>query len=161
MKPSLFVILAILLIQCANRHHKISRSPDISSIQTKDSVNWKALGPFGAPLPMASVSTFSQSGSGRFMCVSVNPDNAKDILIGHATAGIFRTTDGGISYTQTTHLGFASGVYKIERFPDNPKHLIAATAIEFDNDLHYGYGLIESLDGGASWFRNALKVEPT
>ena len=110
---------------------------------------------------MASVSTFSQSGSGRFMCVSVNPDNGKDILIGHATAGIFRTTDGGISYTQTTHLGFASGVYKIERFPDNPKHLIAATAIEFDNDLHYGYGLIESLDGGASWFRNALKVEPT
>ncbi len=94
------------------------------------------------------------------MCLSVNPENAKDIVLGHASAGIFRTTDGGISYTQTMHLGFASGVYKIERFTDNPKHLIAATAIQLDDDLQYGYGLIESIDGGASWFRNSLKVEP-
>lgn len=161
MNHSLALILALLLIQCSERRHKITRSPDISTVHTKDSVNWKSLGPFGAPLPLGLYSTMSQSGSGSFMCVSVNPDNAKDILIGHATAGIFRTTDGGISYTQTMHLGFASGVYKIERFPDNPKHLIATTAIMLDNDLQYGYGLIESLDGGASWFRNSLKVEPT
>lgn len=161
MKHSLALILALLLIQCSDRRHKITRAPDISTVQTKDSVNWKSLGPLGAPLPLGLYSTMSQSGSGRFMCLSVNPDNAKDILIGHATAGIFRTTDGGISYTQTMHLGFASGVYKIERFADNPKHLIAASSIELDENLQYGYGLIESLDGGASWFRNSLKVEPT
>lgn len=161
MKHSLVVILALLLIQCSDRRHKITHSPDISTVQTKDSVNWKALGPFGAPSSLSIFSTISQNGSGSFMCVNVNPDNAKDILIGHATAGIFRTTDGGITYTQTMHLGFASGVYKIERFPDNPKHLIAATAFQIDKNVQYGYGLIESLDGGASWFRNALKAEPS
>ena len=134
--------------------------PDISTVHTKDSVNWKALGPFGMPSQMSNLSAISQNGTGNFMCLSLNPENPKDILIGHATAGIFRTTDGGISYTQTMHLGFASGVYKIERFLDNPKHLIAATAIKLDNDLQYGYGLIESIDGGASWFRNSLKVDP-
>jgi photosystem II stability/assembly factor-like uncharacterized protein len=161
MKFSLVLILALLLIQCSDRRHKITRSPDISTLNTKDSVNWKALGPFGAPSPLSALYTIPQNGSGSFMCVNVNPDNPKDILIGHATAGIFRTTDGGITYTQTMHLNFASGVYKIERFHDNPKHLIAATAIQLDENLQYGYGLIESLDGGASWFRNALKSEPS
>ncbi|MFM6984532.1 MAG: hypothetical protein ACKOXF_10390, partial [Chitinophagaceae bacterium] len=161
MSRSLLFILTLLLIQCSEKRHKITRSPDISTVHTKDSVNWKALGPFCLPTAMTNVSAISQNGSGRFMCLSLNPENEKDILIGHASAGIFRTTDGGITYIQTLHLGFASGVYKIERFTDNPKHLIAATAIRLENDLQYGYGLIESLDGGASWFRNSLQVEPT
>ena len=160
MKHSLVLLLALLLIQCSNRRHKVAQMPDISTVHTKDSVNWKALGPFGMPSHMSNISAISQNGTGNFMCLSLNPENPKDILICHATACIFRTSDGGISYTQTMHLGFASGVYKIERFTDNPKHLIAATAIKLDNNLQYGYGLIESIDGGASWFRNSLKVEP-
>lgn len=161
MKLSWLIGISLLLVYCADRRHATTHSPDISKVHSNDSVNWKALGPFGAPMPFGNANLIAQYGAGTFMCLSVNPENDKDIILGHATAGIFRTTDGGISYTQTLHLGFASGVYKIERFTDNPKHLIAATAVRLDNDLQYGFGLIESIDGGASWFRNSLIAEPS
>ncbi len=159
-KAFVLFVVTILLVTCTSKKQHAVVKPDISKVQSSDTLNWKAFGPFGAPIPMAPVNGISPHGTGRFMCVNVHPDNDKDILIGHATSGVFRSLDGGITWKQTMHLGFASGVFKIVRFKANPKHLIAATAMDVGNSRQYGYGLIESFDGGESWQRNGLKFDP-
>lgn len=156
----LFTGLVLFFSQCKGPKPKPIAKPDISTLITKDTLNWKPLGPFGSPIPMASLNQFSPHGTGRFMCVNVHPDNPKEIIIGHATSGLFKTTDGGITWNQKMNLGFACGVFKIIRFNTNTKHLIACTAMDIGNSRQYGYGLIESFDGGETWIRNSLKFDP-
>ncbi len=123
-------------------------------------MNWRPLGPFGSPTPMAKNNQLSPHGTGRFMCLLTDADNPQKFLIGHATSGIFRTTNSGHTWEQVMNTGFASGVFRIIRFKTDPKHLLAATALDIGNSRQYGYGLIESFDDGLSWTRNSLQFDP-
>ncbi len=121
---------------------------------------WQAIGPFGSPEPLAGKGEWSAHGAGRFECIDVNSENENEILLGHASSGLFKTTDGGATWQQKLNFKFATGIMDILRFKKNEKHLIACSATDLGTDKQYGYGLIESFDAGETWQRNSLKYDP-
>ncbi len=161
----LLIYISIILVctKCGSRKTK-------SDINEKKESNsgyyiqaphvWKAFGPFGSPHALAELNAISPHGAGRFMCSNVHPKNSDEILIGHATSGIFKTTDGGKTWVQKLQLELATGIFKIIRFNQNPKHLMASSAMDIGNSKQYGYGIFESLDGGETWQRNSLQFHP-
>lgn len=127
----------------------------------KDTLNWFPLGPFGSPIPDAPAGSPSSHGSGRFMCLNLHPEDDNEILAGHATAGLFRTTDGGADWENIPLPdGISCGVNAIVRF-NNKKHLLASTGMDLGPSRQYGYGLIESFDAGKTWQRNAFQLTPS
>lgn len=158
---SLFLLL-VLLTQCGKR--KRTQSTNINAeanlFAFQEPLQWKAFGPFGSPIPLAPVNAISPHGAGRFMCVNVHPKNSNEILIGHATSGLFKSNDGGKTWEQKLPFDFATGIFSIVRFRLNPKHLIACSAMDIGNSKQYGYGLFESFDAGETWQRNSLQFDP-
>lgn len=152
----------VLILGCFACHPKQVpvKAPDISRIASSDTNNWRPLGPFGSPIPLAKNGQLSPHGSGRFMCVLPDASNPSKFIIGHATSGMFKTNNAGLSWDQVMHTDFCSGVFKIIRFKTDPKHLLAASALDIGNSRQYGFGIIESFDDGQTWKRNSLKFDP-
>lgn len=159
----ILIFLAFALMKCGSRKqtdlNKEVTNPQSDFYLPEPNV-WKAFGPFGSPLPLAEDNNMTPHGSGRFMCVNVHPKNKEEILIGHATSGLFKSTDGGKTWTQKLPFGFSTGISSILRFRLNSRHLIACSAMDIGNSRQYGYGLFESFDNGETWQRNSLSFDP-
>jgi photosystem II stability/assembly factor-like uncharacterized protein len=90
-------------------------------------------------------------GGGAWMGVTVNPNNPDQVLMGSDTGGIYRSTDGGLTWTNanlgpiTDPVGDA-GWYAVERFAYDPNQsgTVYAGALR---------GVLKSTDGGATWSR--------
>jgi photosystem II stability/assembly factor-like uncharacterized protein len=90
-----------------------------------------------------------------------NPDIALVAAIGHAFGpnderGIYRTTNGGKSWTRTLFRDTQTGAIDITADPSNPKILYAALWQVFRQPWHFtsggpGSGLFRSTDGGQTW----------
>jgi photosystem II stability/assembly factor-like uncharacterized protein len=159
-----FLCISSILVQCRSKrqptqHTAYPSKPSIS-LQVEPSGAWQALGPFGAPEPMAENGEMSPHGAGRFMCVDIHPEHPSEILAGHATSGLFKTKDHGRTWEQKLKFSFATGIFNIVRFKRTPDHLIACSALDIGNSRQYGYGLLESFDNGETWTRNSLQFEP-
>lgn len=162
-KACALILILLPFFGCRNRQTE-SKAPETASVyellyNTIPNV-WLPLGPFGSPHPMAAANAISPHGAGRFMCVNVHPKNEDEILIGHASSGLFKTTDGGKHWAQKLNFEFASGISAILRFRQNPRRLLAASATDLGNSKQYGYGLFESFDNGETWQRNSLQFNP-
>ncbi|MBA7545867.1 hypothetical protein ES705_38245 [subsurface metagenome] len=72
--------------------------------------------------------------------IIVDPDN-EDIVIAATNTGIFKTTDGGISWDKKYHTGHA--VQDMDVNPDDPHTLYAGVN---------SWGIIKSYDNGDTWF---------
>ena len=162
-KARLLILILLAFTGCRNRQAATETRPasPLQNLLKSAALNtWLPLGPFGSPHPMAEADAISPHGAGRFMCINVHPKNEDEILIGHASSGIFKTTDGGKHWKQMLDFEFASGISSIQRFRQNPRHLLAASATDMGNSKQYGYGLFESFDGGETWQRNSLRFDP-
>src|SRR6185295_8024684 len=124
-------ILSVLLsagsCKVSNKAGSVSRNPDAFSLSLRANV-WQAIGPFGSPSPLAVKGEWSAHGTGRFECIEVNPENGNEILIGHATSGLFKRIDGGITWEQKLTFPFSTGIFDILRFRKDGKHLLACCA---------------------------------
>ncbi len=166
MNKCIFICLCVSLIfaQCKSKRPKNipaeKTGKALVSLRIQEFGTWEPLGPFGAPEPMAENGEITPHGAGRFICVNLHPKNDGEILIGHATSGLFKTTDNGKTWIQKLRFPFATGIYQIIRFNSDENHLIACTALDIGNSRQYGYGLIESFDNGETWIRNSLQFEP-
>jgi len=91
--------ICLLYTQCKSKRQESlltdNTSQSLVSLTALKTGQWLPLGPFGAPKPMAETGEKSPHGAGRFMCVDIHPDNSGEILAGHASAGVFKTTDNG------------------------------------------------------------------
>lgn len=94
---------------------------------------WESL---GDALPNPSVRAFA-----------IHPSNPNEIIVGtgdearYRGAGMFRTTDGGASWTQIPLAGSPSSFFRIQFVPGNPNSLLAASNV----------ALFRSTDGGNTW----------
>jgi photosystem II stability/assembly factor-like uncharacterized protein len=113
-------------------------APDVHAQQ------WTHLGP--API------TGFQGATGRISAVVCHPTNPDLYFVSGADGGVWRTSDGGGTWTPLTDNMPTQAIGAIAMDPTNPSILYAGTGeAVFANHSRYGLGLYKSLDGGDIW----------
>ncbi len=90
--------------------------------------------------------------AGRCLAIAVHPTDPNTAYAGFASSGLWKTTDGGTTWTP---LGdnlptLAIGCIKID--PENPDRMWMGTGEGWGNtDAIHGVGLLASTDAGATW----------
>ena len=124
---------------------RAARSPEAAAATT-----WTNLGP--APLHDITYSGQSQqNASGRAPAIAVNPSNANTILVGAAQGGIWKTTNGGTSFTAVSENMPSLAIKVIRYAPSNASIVYAGTGEPHGSTSIYGQGLLKSIDGGSTW----------
>ena len=105
---------------------------------------WQNLGPDS----ITKITGHYAAGLGRVEYVEVNKSNAQQIYIGSRSGGLWRTTNGGTSWSHNTDFLPASGVNAIAASPTNfDSVLINVQTGEFA----ISFGIYRSIDGGLTF----------
>ncbi|WP_409769114.1 VPS10 domain-containing protein [Thermaurantimonas sp.] len=108
-------------------------------------LKWRSIGP----------ATFG----GRIADIAVNPGDFKEYYLAIASGGIFKTTNGGVTFTPIfeNQASYSIGCLAID--PKNPKTVWAGSG-ENNNQRSVGYGdgVYRSDDGGRTWRNLGLKT---
>ncbi len=111
---------------------------------------WEELGP--APLNDITFAGQSvQDASGRMLTVAVHPTNPSTILAGSAQGGIWRSTDGGASYTSVSDNMPTLAIKAIRFATSDPNIVYAGTGEPHASTSIYGRGVLKSTNGGQTW----------
>ena len=149
-----------LLSSNARNADKGSRSTCTSTYD--DNINWTNLGPLNSNGSYGGSNNCTgylpnKQNQGRLDAISVNPTNTQQILVGGFNGGIWRSTNGGTTWINTTDdEGYSLyGINSIKRHPANAEIVYATTTVggglwEATRST-YGMGLIVSTNGGSSW----------
>lgn len=114
--------------------------------------NWNLLGP---------VNTIPNGGGcGRLNVVRIDPTNANVIYVGAPAGGMWKSTNGGLSWNTTTDNLASIGVSEVIVDYSNPNIVYIGTG---DNDAGdtYSIGVLKSLDGGQTWNVTGLSFNTT
>ena len=105
---------------------------------------WTLIGP-------SHIST-SPTTSGRTNTIAIDPTNTSVIYVGAATGGVWKTTNGGTSWTPLTDTQCSVAMGSIAIDPSNHLIVYAGTGEEnFSADSYSGCGILKSTDGGTTW----------
>ncbi|MEZ4863370.1 MAG: hypothetical protein R3C14_18780 [Caldilineaceae bacterium] len=111
---------------------------------------WQNIGP--APMRNSKMGQQPLDVSGRVLAIAVHPTNGDIVYIGTALGGVWKTTNGGQSWTPLTDNQPSLAIGALTLDPQNPNIVYAGTGeptLGLDN--YYGAGLLKSTDGGQSW----------
>src|SRR5579872_266732 len=108
---------------------------------------WTPIGP--APLNSVDI---TYNVSGRIVAIAADPANANKIYIAAAGGGVWRTSDGGNTWTPLTDTQSTLSMGALALAHTNPLMLYAGTG-EANNglDSNFGRGIMTSIDGGDTW----------
>ncbi len=110
--------------------------------------SWTSLGP--------STSPGGYAGLGRLNCVAVHPTNSNTMWVGAPSGGLWKTTNGGSSWTTNTD-GLASiGISDIAIDPNSPYTTMYIGTGDRDAGDTYSIGVLKSTDGGNNWSPTGL-----
>jgi photosystem II stability/assembly factor-like uncharacterized protein len=109
--------------------------------------NWNSMGPSQSP--------GGYSGLGRLNCVRADPINTNIIWVGSASGGLWRSSDGGTTWSSNTDELPTLGVTDIAIDPSNTNIMYIATG-DGDAGDTYSVGVLKSTDGGATWNTTGL-----
>ncbi len=107
---------------------------------------WNAFGP--QPLSTG----YYGDVSGRVTCLAVDPTDSAIVYAGAADGGLWKSTDGGTTWTPLTDNlpRLSSGAVAID--PNNPSVIYYGTGeLNMNIDGYPGAGVFKSTDGGANW----------
>jgi hypothetical protein len=114
---------------------------------------WHLMGP--QPVnEIFSVNSGFPTASGRVTAIAVDPSDAtgQTVYIGGAAGGVWKTTNGGTSWTVLTDTQPSLAIGCITIDPNNPSTIYVGTGEEnFNGDAYYGAGILKSTDAGAHW----------
>ncbi|MFA7274546.1 MAG: PKD domain-containing protein [Crocinitomicaceae bacterium] len=108
--------------------------------------NWTPVGPIGAPVG---------GGAGRINFVRFDPTNSNTIYVGAPDGGLWKSTNGGVSWTTNTDQLTVIGCTDIAINPANTQTMYLATGDGEAGDS-YSIGVLKSIDGGATWNTTGL-----
>ncbi len=122
-------------------------------------MGWRQLGPVYAPNADFSnpVTGASTPVSGRVSALAVVPSTCSasgcgTIYVGAANGGVWKTTDGGKTWTVLTDRQLSLAVGAITLDPVNPNIVYVGTGEANGScDSQHGIGILRSTDGGATW----------
>ncbi|MBA3705340.1 MAG: glycosyl hydrolase, partial [Bacteroidetes bacterium] len=113
-----------------------------SSNRLASAGNWTLLGP-NTTFPVGS-------GAGRINCIAIHPTNSNIIFVGAASGGLWKTTDGGSTWSTNTDNFAVLGITDIAIDPVNPNIMYIATG-DGEHSDNYSVGVLKSTDGGNTW----------
>ena len=126
-----------------------------------NSTSWTFLG----AAPLVNVSTnYCENTTGRITAIAAHPTDANLLYVASASGGIWKTTDGGMSWAPLTDTQSTLVMGAIALAPGNPNVIYAGTgeanmgpskynpaANKYRDNIYYGRGVLKSVDGGSSW----------
>src|SRR3989454_282777 len=120
---------------------------------------WSPLGP--AP----TTGGFFSPVSGRIEAIAVDPSDStgNTVLVGGAQGGIWRSTDGGTTWTPTGDTNASLAMGSIAFAPSSPAAVYAGTGEQADLgfDIYYGAGVLKSTDHGVTWTQTCTTASST
>jgi photosystem II stability/assembly factor-like uncharacterized protein len=103
------------------------------------------------PKPQAYAAN-STAYSGRATVIAINPVTPTTIYLGTAGGGVWKTTDGGNTWTPLTDQQSSLAIGALAVDPVNPNNIYVGTGEpDLSVDSYYGQGLLKSTDGGNTW----------
>jgi photosystem II stability/assembly factor-like uncharacterized protein/PKD repeat protein len=120
--------------------------------------NWTFLGPDDTPRDFNYQNL--RGGSGRINCIAFHPFNSNIIYIGAPSGGLWKTTNGGQTWTTSTDQLAAIGISDIAIVRQNPNIIYLATG-DGDGTDTYSIGILKSTNGGISWHPTIFSEEVT
>ena len=90
--------------------------------------------------------------SRRATSIAVHPTDPNTVYLGTAGGGVWKTTDGGQTWTPLTDSQASLAIGAVAIDPNNPNTLYAGTGeANLSYDSYYGQGLLKSTDAGNTW----------
>lgn len=108
---------------------------------------WKLLG------PVSQIPT--SGGAGRVNCVRFNPLNTKTIYCGAPDGGLWKSYNGGATWTTNTDQLAVIGVTDVAFSPTDTNIMYIATG-DGDHGDSYCIGVLKSKDNGNTWYTTGL-----
>jgi len=112
---------------------------------------WTIVGPTGKP---------ANGGAGRVNFVRFDPTNTNIMWIGTPDGGLWKSTNGGTSWTTNTDQLTVIGCSDVAIDPTNSNTMYLATGDNDGTDT-YSTGVLKSTDGGATWNTTGLNWTAT
>ncbi len=111
------------------------------------SATWTPMGPFGA---MSGTQK-----SGRMGFITIDPTNTLNLWVGAPAGGLWKSVNGGISWTTNTDLLPVIGCSDLAIDPTNTSVMYLATGDGDAGDTR-SIGVLKSTNGGATWVNTGL-----
>lgn len=138
-----------------------------SSVSRFSATAWSPSGPDIMPLNLTG---YIEAGIGRINCMAFHPSDANTFFIGVAQGGVWKTTNGGQSWTPLTDDLPIIRISDICIDPVDPNTMYIAVGdfayIGFGLQLngrkrntHYGIGIYKTTDGGVTWQPTGLTYQ--
>jgi uncharacterized repeat protein (TIGR01451 family) len=101
---------------------------------------WQFVGP--APLPNGQTTGTATPVSGRTIAITIHPTNPNIVYVGTAQGGLYRTLDGGTTWTQLMDNAMSLAIGAITIDPANTTRLFVGTGENGNSaDSYFGVGL--------------------
>ncbi len=102
--------------------------------------SWTPIGPF--PIPNGQTTTVTTPVSGRCTAIAVHPTNPDIVYVGAAQGGVWRSLNGGTTWTPIFDGAASLAVSALALSPSNPSILYVGTGESSGScDSYYGVGL--------------------
>ncbi len=122
----------------------LKQKAQVAQSSSKSDNTWESVG------PTEWQSSAWNPGLGRVNAVAVDPQDENRVFVGTPAGGIWRSTDGGLTWEPLGDDFTAIGVSGIAIHPTNPDRIYIATGDGNSSDT-YSIGVLKSEDGGDSW----------
>lgn len=112
---------------------------------------WQNLGPLNNADLSYSIYFGKGPISGRKNDIAIYPGNANIMYLASAGGGVWKTTNGGTSWTPTSDKWPILYTSSVAVHPTNSNLILAGTGDSEGFFQHFGNGIMRSTDGGANW----------
>ena len=94
---------------------------------------------------------------GRVVSIAVDPEDPATFYLGHATGGLWKTTNGGSTFSPLMEKEKVFSIGAVSVAPSDPRVIWIGTGEATDrNSAGFGNGVFRSTDGGDTWTRAGL-----
>lgn len=108
--------------------------------------DWESLGPYSAS---------GNSGVGRINCMAFHPTNPNVIWAGSPNGGLWKTINGGSTWTIISNYFVSLGISGIAIDYTNPDIIYILTG-DGDGGDSFSIGVLKTIDGGINWQKTGL-----